>query len=333
MVSRTQARRKRITDLWQQGRTVQQIARLTGEYQSYVSRWLNKFKQEGNVNDAPRHGRPKKVIPEIITKLRRAAYLKGGRSVRKLSMQLRGRGFEISPTSVWRGLRFAHLRAYRRARRPGLQRGDKRSRLAFANKYKDRNWGRVMFGDEKVFYLSTLPNQKNDVVWANSADEVDPHGSTVLRAKVNVFAAISREGGTAVHMFDTNMTAKLYVGILQKTLLPFASTLYPGGRWAYVQDNDPKHKAKLAQAFVTQNVPESIFLPPRSPDLNPIENVWAEVGENVAKSQPKNKTELRSAIKRAWRKVVTPELRRALIDSFPRRLLEVRRNRGALTHY
>ena len=333
MVTHTQARRKRIADLWLQGRTVQQIARRTGEYQAYVSRWVSKLQQGGSVKDAPRSGRPKKVVPEIVTKLRRAAHLKRGLSVRKLSIQLRGRGIEISPTSVWRGLRFAHLRAYRRPKRAGLQRGDKRARLSFASKYKDRNWKRVMFADEKTFYLCTLPNQKNDVVWADSAEEVEPHGSTVLRAKWNVYAAISREGHTALHIFDTNMTAALYVKTLQKTLLPTTAALYPGGRWAYVQDNDPKHRAKLAETFVSQSAPESIFLPPRSPDLNPIENVWSEVGDIVALSQPKTKTQLRAAINRAWKKVVTPEMREALIDSYPRRLLEVRRNRGAMTHY
>ena len=128
MVTHTQARRKRIADLWLQGRTVHQIARRIGEYQAYVSRWVSKLQQGGSVKDAPRSGRPKKVVPEIVTKLRRAAHLKRGLSVRKLSIQLRERGIEISPTSVWRGLRFAHLRAYRRPKRAGLQRGDKRAR-------------------------------------------------------------------------------------------------------------------------------------------------------------------------------------------------------------
>jgi transposase len=333
MVSHAYARRQRIIELYQKGLTPMQIARQSGERQPYVSKWIHNFNARGHVNDATRGGRRKKVTPQIVVKLRREAREKEGLSVRKLCLQLKGKRVNISKTSVWRGLRAAGLKAYHRPRKPAQGRGDKRARLLFATKHKDRAWRRVMFGDEKTFYLATLPNRKNDVAWASSADDVQPRGSTVLRGKLNVYAAISQEGQTAPFIFTENMTAESYINILQNTLLPTASKLYPSGKWTYVQDNDPKHRAKKAQAFVEQNIPENIFLPARSPDLNPIENVWAEVGNMVAKSQPKSLDDMRKAITKCWKKVVTAKLTEALMDSMPRRLAEVRRRRGAQTHF
>ena len=333
MVSHAYARRQRIISLYKQNLTPMQIARRTGESEPYVSKWIHNFQLRGNVNDAPRGGRPKKLTPQIIAKLRRDVRRKEGLSVRKLHFRYKCKGIIISKSSIWNGLHSAGLKAYHRPKKPALTRGDKRARLAFANKFKARVWKRVMFGDEKIFYLATLPNRQNDVVWASSRDEVKPRGSTVIRGKVNAYAAISREGKTKLVLFSENLTGELYVNILSQTLLPTASQLYPRGKWAYIQDNDPKHTSKKAVSFVEKNVPEAIFLPPRSPDLNPIENVWSEVGEMVAAKEPKTVAEMKKEIKKAWKQVVSAELRESLMDTMPERLKEVRRRRGAQTHY
>ena len=48
-------------------------------------------------------------------------------------------------------------------------------------------------------------------------------------------------------------------------------------------DNDLKHKSKLALEFYSKNKLDRLKWPPYSPDLNPIENTWVIVKQQVNK--------------------------------------------------
>ena len=64
------------------------------------------------------------------------------------------------------------------------------------------------------------------------------------------------------------------------------------GNWRLQQDNDPKHTSRIAKEFLDKNVPEVMDWPSNSPELNPIENLWAIVKRNVELRRPKNLSEL-----------------------------------------
>lgn len=54
---------------------------------------------------------------------------------------------------------------------------------------------------------------------------------------------------TGICVFEGKMNAALYVEILDKTLLPFLHESFPDGNHRFMQENDPKHVSKKAQAF------------------------------------------------------------------------------------
>ena len=74
--------------------------------------------------------------------------------------------------------------------------------------------------------------------------------------------------------------------------------------------------------------------PSKSPDLNPIENVWGRMQKIVYTNdfRPRNGNELHEAIVEAWQKI-TPEFTRQLVSSLPRRLQNVIDSNGAMTKY
>ena len=121
--------------------------------------------------------------------------------------------------------------------------------------------------------------------------------------KVHVWAGISLRGATEICIFDGTMDADLYCEIIQETLLPFLASTYPE-QHRFMQDNDPKHASRKAQAFFQEHDVNWWKTPAESPDMNPIENLWDELKEFIRREvKPTTKAELVSGIEQFWKTV------------------------------
>ncbi|MBI5768953.1 MAG: helix-turn-helix domain containing protein [Verrucomicrobia bacterium] len=69
---RTPAHRLRSVRLVLNGRSTVEVAKVFGDSQTAVSKWVRNFKKEGfaGLKDAPRSGRPSAISPSRETKLR-----------------------------------------------------------------------------------------------------------------------------------------------------------------------------------------------------------------------------------------------------------------------
>lgn len=91
---------------------------------------------------------------------------------------------------------------------------------------------------------------------------------------------ISRNGATALCIFEAIVTAPLYCDILERILLPFIQEKFPPtNSYHFVQDNDLKHASRVAKEFFTSKSMNWSHTPPECPDMNPIENLWHELKE------------------------------------------------------
>ena len=91
------------------------------------------------------------------------------------------------------------------------------------------------------------------------------------------------------------------------------------GNVVLVLDNAAIHKAKAVSAFVEATGRLTlVYLPPYSPELNPIEKVWAYVKRNVLGNFCARTTkELKARLRSGWQRIRSTGLPLRLMDSTP----------------
>ncbi len=92
-------------------------------------------------------------------------------------------------------------------------------------------------------------------------------------------------------MIDGPINGEIFLLYVKKVL---ALTLSPGD--VVVMDNLGSHKGRAARAAIRARGAHLIFLPPYSPDLNPIEQVFAKLKHLMRKAQARD-------VEATWRRV------------------------------
>lgn len=304
------------------GWTQAQTARHLNLHRSFVKRWWNRsnpFRKAGS-------GRPavlrRPVLKTINKRLERNPRL----SARKLAAQI-----GLSRTTTRRGIKRVGLRPYHRQSAVALTKTQIIRRLKWARQHKNKDFSKTMFVDEKDFEVADQPNPRNDIYYARSAEEVPRRPTLAHPLKIHVCAGVCAKGVTPLHMFSENMTGELYKTILTSTIIPAAQRLLGKG-WELAQDNDPKHTSKIVRAHLSASGVRVLNWPSRSPDLNPIENLWSIVNAKLMENPPTFLAQLKRKLKKAWQEI-DRKLVKKLIDSMPHRLQAVIQAKGAPTKY
>lgn len=120
--------------------------------------------------------------------------------------------------------------------------------------------------------------------------------------------AVSLEGTRAAMVLDGPLDAISFVGFCERFLAP---TLRPGD--IVVLDNLSSHKTTAATKAIEAVGAKIAFLPPYSPDLNPIENVFSKIKQLVRGIRPKTWPQIIDAAKQALLEVSFDDIENAFI--------------------
>lgn len=148
---------------------------------------------------------------------------------------------------------------------------------------------------------------------------------------IMVWACFSGKRLGPVHKISDKMDRFVYKEILETKMLPYAEWNMPL-RWVFQQDNDPKHTSKLVKEWFQTKRIQVLDWPAQSPDLNPIENLFAIVKRRLGSSRFTNKENLLKGFKNEWKNISKSTLQN-LIASMPKRCAAVIKNKGSYTKY
>ena len=232
------------------------------------------------------------------------------------------------------------LKSGEKKKKPLLSNKNIKARLDFAKKHQDwtaDDWNRVIFSDEtkinrfnsdgRTWFWSRDPNALND----QSVQQTVKHGG----GSVMMWGCMCSEGIGFACKIDNTMDQHLYKEILEDDLIETINYYnLDATKVIFQHDNDPKHTAKSIKEWLKQQEFQTYSWPAQSPDLNPIEHLWAHVKRMLNRFQTPAKgiNELWERIQTVWNEI-DAETCSKLIQSMPSRIRAVLKAKGKWTRY
>jgi transposase len=111
---------------------------------------------------------------------------------------------------------------------------------------------------------------------------------------MTILGAMSLRGMVATMTIEAATDAEIFLAYIEHILCP---ALKPGD--VVVMDNLSSHKVNGVRKLIERAGAEVLYLPPYSPDLNPIEKAWAKLKQLLRAAKARSKETLDQAIEDA----------------------------------
>jgi transposase len=123
-------------------------------------------------------------------------------------------------------------------------------------------------------------------------------------------AALRWDGMSAPAVFDGPINGRSFTAYVEQVLAP---SLRPGD--IVVLDNLGSHKGQAAREAIKRAGAEMRFLPPYSPDLNPIEQVFSKLKTLIRRAAPRTRHTLWRSIGSLLDRFTTAECRNYIVNA------------------
>ena len=256
--------------------------------------------------------------------------------VRKSCKQIKNElSLDVSPQTIYRTLISSENIVFKKFQaKPPLTEKHKDARFDFALEHIiwEKEWSKVIFSDEKKFNLDGPDGFR--YFWHDLRKEEEIFSKRVQGGgSVMIWAGFCATGKSYITFVESTMNSQKYVDMLQSSLVPFANEIL-GPNFIFQQDNAPCHRAKNTKLWFLRKGIEVMEWPARSPDLNPIENLWGILARKVYQGGKQYNTinELKTGILLAW-DLIKPEILTNLISSMRSRMTQTMKARGGSSDY
>jgi transposase len=108
---------------------------------------------------------------------------------------------------------------------------------------------------------------------------------------LTLLGAMSTRGVVAAMMVESPTDGDVFLAYVEQVLCP---RLQPGQ--VVVMDNLPAHKVEGVRRLIEATGGELLYLPPYSPDFNPIEQAWSKIKQRLRSAKARTVESLEAAI-------------------------------------
>ncbi len=157
--------------------------------------------------------------------------------------------------------------------------------------------GRLVFVDEMGSNTALSPL----FAWARRGERAYGEAPRNRGKNTTLLASMSAQGMGPCLAVVGSATKAVFEAYVERVLVP---SLSPGR--VVVMDNLAAHKGERVRDLIEERGCELLFLPPYSPDLNPIEEAFSKVKALLRRAEARTREELVAVLGRAL-DAVTPE--------------------------
>ncbi len=128
-----------------------------------------------------------------------------------------------------------------------------------------------------------------------------PHGSYRTSTLI---AAVRLAGSRSPWVLEGSLNGEMFLAWVNKALVP---VLKKGD--AVIMDNLATHKVRGVREAIEAAGARLLYLPPYSPDFNPIENMWSKIKQTLRSLAPRNQNQLLEATRSAFASISKADCR------------------------
>lgn len=321
-----ESRNEAIIRLYKEKKSHRDIQKALKVGFSTIATVIEQYRNQNIIPDQAKRGRPKKIGNTMLTQFIKQQTLENRRvSCTKIADSWnysQAHYFSISPESVRRVRHDLNFHYKPPKIRQKLTTKQMRKRYIFSQSVlqrEDFDITKIVFSDESRICLG--PDSR--FIWYQPGEIADSVFIEHSKAEVGVmvWAAIGLNYKSELIICRKNIDAKEYRNVIKKSnMVQIMNEKNGNGNWCFMQDGAPAHTAKETQTFLVKRMNILANWPANSPDLNPIEHLWAILKYRIRKDNPATVADLINAIKTEWDEI-TIELINSLVLSFKKRLL------------
>jgi hypothetical protein len=253
-------------------------------------------------------GRPEKLTNRDKNYIHRQVRINPRLSLRELTNS-KFKNINVSKDTVRSILTKKGIGSYKAQRKPMLTIKDRVKRWKWCRQrlhWQIEDWAKVIFSDESNF---TVCNRKSQVIVKRLSTEKYHPRYCVPRIQggggsLGIWGCISNEGTGCLKCFSGRMNQNLHQDTLENFMIQSSHLFYGAGTpYIYQQDGAPAHTAMSIKNWFIDNEVEVLPWCARSPDLNPIENLWAYIDAKLVPVQITSLTHLEETISKIWNEI------------------------------